>query len=300
MNKKYFLIILITLFLSSCSTTKIATDVMAKTIKKGIPAFMEEDDLALAKTSLESNIKLLEVLYKSNPENKNINVILSEAYFAYAFTFVDIDYLKETNYNKKQIKKKRAIKMYKRGLKYGLNALFLTCCNIEKAIKTNDLELLKRQIAKVKDEELIFWATFNWAMLINLNMSSVETIADLPKLNILLDRLVEMNENYFYSAPLTLKSTMLCATPKMFGGKPNEGIKLMEKALKNSERSFLVSQLMYLEHCIPQVQDKAKFRKLSKEIQNKKIDEPKDLRLINKSVKTKLPYIKNKVNELFL
>jgi hypothetical protein len=300
MNKKHFLTILITLFLSSCSTTKIASDVMAKTIKKGLPAFMEEDDLRLAKTSLESNIKLLEVLHKANPENKNINIILSQAYFAYAFTFVDLDYLKENNYEKKQEKKKRAIKMYKRGLKYGLNALFLTCCNIEKAIKTNNLKLLKRQITKVTDEELIFWPTFNWAMLINLSMSSVETIADLPKLNILLDRMLEIDENYFYSSPLTLKATMMCATPKMFGGKAKQGIKLMKKAMKNSNENFLVTHLMYLEYCVPQVQDKAKFKELSKEIENKDIKEPKDLRLINKSVQNKLPYIKNKVNELFL
>jgi hypothetical protein len=284
--------------LSSCSTTKLTVDLTADAVKQGIGAFYEEDDLELARHGLESNIKLLEVFYKAEPQNKNIRILLSQAYAGYTFIFLETDLLYANNKNDAQKITARINDFYRRGLKYGLSVLEEDAV-FKKAVEKNDIELFASSMSRIDEKEALFWTVFNWSLLLNMNRDSVDTVSDLPKLHLLADRMIYMDKSFMNYAPLALKATLECSMPKMLGGKPDKGVKMMEEALTGSKRSFLAIQFLYATYCTPSVQDKKMFLTLTNEIDKADPGVNNDLKLINKSVQLKMPAIKKSVIKLF-
>ena len=293
----FFLVVLIAS--SACSTTKLAVDITADAVKQGIGAFYEEGDFELARRGLESNIKLLEVFYKAEPKNKDIRVLLSQAYAGYSFIFLETDLLYATNKNEADRITARINDFYRRGLKYGLSILEEEDSSFRKAIEKNDFELFASCMSRMTEKEALFWTVFNWSLLLNMNRDSVDTVSDLPKLHLLADRMIYLDKSFTSYAPLALKATLECSMPKMLGGKPENGIKLMEEALVGSKRSFLAVQFLYAEYCTPAVQDKKTFLALTEEIEKADPGINNDVKLINKAVQLKIPVVKKSVIKLF-
>ncbi|MEI6093626.1 MAG: TRAP transporter TatT component family protein [bacterium] len=286
------------LAVSSCGTTKLAVDITSDAIKEGIPAFYEETDLELARAGLESNIKLLEVLQKSNPKNENLRVLLSQAYGGFAFVFLETDLL----YTKNSVERDKLIKristFYTRGKNYGLSIL-TEDKRFNTSLKNNDMEMMESAAFGITKREALLWTVFNWSLLINMNKSNVDQISDFPKIKILADRMVQLDKSFFYGTPLALKATLECAMPKMLGGKPDLGVKMMEESMKYSDHKFLAIQLLYAQYCTPAVQDRKKFFELMEEINKTDAEALKDTALINTSVKAKSDEIRKSVKTLF-
>ena len=300
MNKIFSFLILAYFIIvaSSCSTTKLAVDITSDALKKGIPAFYEENDLELARHGLESNIKLLEVLQRADTRNENLRILLSQAYGGFAFIFLETDLLYAKNDAERERLTKRISEFYTRGLNYGLSIL-KEDKRFNTALKKNDLEMIESSAHDITKREALLWTVFNWALLINMNKSNVDQISDFPKVKVLADRMVQLDKGFFHGTPLALRATLECAMPKMLGGKPDIGVKMMEESLKESEHKFLITQFLYAQYCTPAVQDKKKFYELSTEIENTDADILKDVTLINTSVKNKIPEVKKKVKDLF-
>jgi len=165
MSKKIFRTFLISMTLvvvSACSTTRLGVDITSSTIKAGIGAFYEEGDFELARHGLESNIKLLEVFYKADPSNKNIRILLSQAYAGYTFIFLETDLLYANNKNDADKITARINDFYNRGLKYGLSVLTDEDTMFKKDVEKNDLELFATSASTLAEQEAFFCAVFNW------------------------------------------------------------------------------------------------------------------------------------------
>lgn len=297
--KPLYVTFLLFIIFYGCSTSKITVNLTGETIKQGIGTFYEESDFELARTGLEANIKLLEVLYKADPSNDDIRVLLSQAYGALGYVFLDTELLNSPNDKEKKIRLSARInEFYTRGLNYGLSILKDDPL-FKKALDNSDLDRLKTESKKIKDKDALFWTSFNWALLVNSNRDSSDKLVDLPKINILLDKMLMLDRSYFNGAPLALKGVIECAMPKMLGGRPEEGAKLMEEALTVSQRKFLIIHLLYAQYCAPAVQDKKLFNSLLDEIQKAPIGEG-DMVLVNTAVKFKTPQTRKNISELFI
>ncbi len=282
-----------------CSTSKLTVNLAGQTVKDGISAFYEESDFELARLGLFSNIKLLEVLHKADPENDDIRVLLSQAYGGLGYIFLDTELLNSPRDKEKSLRLgARITEFYTRGLNYGFSVL-TDDVNFKKAMDKNDLELITREAKKIKNKEALFWTLFNWSLLVNMNRDSVDRVVELPKIKILLERMTSLDKTFLHGAPLALQGVMECSMPKTLGGRPQEGTRLMEEALKISERKFLIIQLLYAQYCAPAIQDKKLFMSLIDEIQ-KAPNGDGDVVLINNAVKLKTPQTKISVSELFI
>lgn len=288
---------------NSCSTTNLAVDLSSDAMMKGAPVFFEETDLELARKGMESNIKLLEVFQRANPSNRNMRVLLAELYGGFAFTFLETDILYTTDKASREGINKRIEDFYSRGLNSGLSVL-RDDKNFDAALNKNDLALLEKHSKKITNKDALFWTIFNWALLLNMNKDSVEHISDLPKIKILAERMIELDKKFFYAAPLVLKGVLECSIPKMLGGNPQNGARLMEEALQIGQRRSLISQYLYAYHCTPAIQDKKLFDSLYKEIVSANIEEikqnAKDTALINSSIKLKMNELVKDIKILFI
>lgn len=297
MKKIVYVFLILMLF--SCSTTKITVDLASNVIEEGIEVFFEEEDLDLARKSLESNLKLLEILNRAESTAQTLST-LSKAYGGFTFIFLEKDLLFEKDTNKKEIIKQRVYNFYTRGKNFGLASLYKENPKIEKSISSNNLEELEKQLLNIYNKEALLWTAFNWGLLINQDKSSVENIASIPKVKLIIDRLIKLDKEYFQATPLALKAALSCITPKMLGGKADEGVKLLEEGLNLTNRNFYVFHQIYIEHCIAQIQDKETFKLLVKEIKDGNLNLNKNFILINKSVKEKIPLIEENIQRLLI
>jgi len=298
--KKISVFALIAITASSCSTRRLATNITGDILDVGISAYYEEKDLDLARKGMEANLKLIEVFLKSSPYNNPLKILLAQAYGGFSFVFVETDALQATSPQLLKQYKERATDFYLRGFNYGLTALSDENKNIKIAYETKNIDLFTKEAARLKNKAAIFWTTFNWALVINLNRTNVDLVSDFAYVKILADRMINLDPNYFYGAPLAIKATLECSMPTMFGGRPKIGVEMFKKALEVSKNKLLVIQMLYAQYGTPSVQDKATFNRLVKEVNSADDNILPEFTLLNKAVKVKMPIIAKQTSELFI
>lgn len=265
-------------------------------------AFYAENDLELARRGLEANLKLLDVFQHTNPNNPILKTMLAQAYGGYGYIFVETDMISSNDKEKIKYHQSRAIDFYTRGKNFGLSVLMEENSSLRKAIQKNDFALLMSSAKSLGKSDLytLFWTCFNWALLINIDKTNVDEIAQLPKLKILLNRLVEIDPTYFYSASLALKATIEAAMPRMLGGKPRLAQEAYEQALKASGRKMLLIQLLYGQYGAPALQDKKLFKDLFAEIEKADLNIDPDIILINSMAKIKAHALEKSLENSFI
>jgi hypothetical protein len=273
----------------ACSTNRLVVNLTSDVIKEGLPTFYAEKDLELARRGLEANLKLLDVFQHTNPDNPVLKTMLAQAYGGYGYIFVETDMISTDDKEKKKYHQDRAIDFYTRGKDFGLSVLMEYNSRFKKAIQQNDLASLMTAAGSFGKSDIypLFWTCFNWALLINIDKTNVDEIAQLPKLKILLDRLVTIDPTYFYSSSLALKATIDAALPRMLGGKPAVAQKLFEQAITDSGGKMLLIQLLYGQYGAPALQDKKLFRELFAVIEKTDLKIAPDIILINSVAKIK-------------
>jgi hypothetical protein len=85
----FSIVALFAVLLSQCSVRTMAIREVTDLVQAGVPAFERDDDLELIKQSIPANIKLLEAMLESDPENLKLLSLLSQMYGSYTFGFVD-------------------------------------------------------------------------------------------------------------------------------------------------------------------------------------------------------------------
>ena len=241
----------------------------ADILSDGSAAFEEESDLELAEHSISANLKVIEGMLKSDPTNETILVLLARSYGGYAFGFIEESYLewKEKDPKKSDHFKHRAEVFYLRGKDYALKALSQSNSAFAEALNS-DFETFEKELEDFGhgDVPALFWTAYNWGNWLNLNLQSPEAIAVAPKVERMMKKVLELDENYFFSGPHLFYGVYYGARPPMLGGDKAKSKTHFELALKHTERKFLMTQVLYAQYYAVQTQDEHLYGKLLKEV----------------------------------
>lgn len=252
MKKKYPLLFFYSsaLILSSCSFKSIALNVTADLFEEGQSAFEEEGDLQLAEQSMGANLKVLEALLKSSPDHEGLLVLLSKSYGGYSFAFIEdaYDELKTENETKAGFHKERASRFYLRARDFSFKVLkedadFKNASQRDFSTFEKSLENFDRD-----DVPALFWTAYNWGNWINLNLHSPAAIADAPRVERLMNRVLALDENYFFAGSHIFYGVYYGGRPSMLGGNPSKARNHFEKALKLTKRKILITQVLYAQY----------------------------------------------------
>ena len=251
-------------------------------------SMFEECDSQLAKTAIPAQLKMLEGLLKSDPENREALVTLSMGFSGYSLLYVEDE------------DPGRASALYLRARTYGLRALG----DKGKALgdpqnwKGNRMYAALEAVTK-KELEALFWTTVAWNAWINLNLDKPSALAQLGIAQACLERVLQLDANYFYGMPDILMGISLSARPQMFGGDVGRAKAFFEKALALTQRKFLLAQYYYARYYAVRTQDKTLFLELIEEISRGKPETLKDVCLINTMAQEKAMHLKAMSEELF-
>jgi len=273
-----FTIVLLMLLMSGCM--RLALHATSPLIPNLTMAFFEECDLELAEQSLPAELKLMEGLLKSAPQNKELLTALCMGFTGYAMLFVEEE------------DPERASILYLRARRYGLKAI-----GIEDA---NHQAILARLNAMGKGQiEPLFWVTMSWNGWINLNLDKPAALGELTASQECLERVMKIDPEYFYGSPYIISGSMLAARPKILGGDAAKAEEFFTKAMAASNGKFFLAQYYYAKYYAVRVQDKELFLNLIEEVERAPLDQLKDACLINSAIKEKMKGLKEMADELF-
>jgi len=280
------LIILLCLPLQGCM--QVALRATPSLFPNVAATIFEECDPELAEASIPPNLKLMEGLLKSDPENRKILTTLSMGFAGYSLLFIEPE------------DPERASAMYLRALEYGTRALGEKGAPLRN--RDGGLEPVRAMLKNMdpNDLEALFWTTLSWNAWINLNLDKPSALAQLSASEACLRRVLELDEHFFYSAPHILMGASLAARPPILGGSPEKARIHFEQALQENHRKFYLAQVYFAKYYAVRVQDKELFARTLAEVVHGNPRELQDVCLINRVMQRRAQELVKQAEDLFL
>jgi len=280
--KKTIWTLVILFFLASGCTTVIVRPFMDPLTL----ALQKQTDLKLIEEGAPSLLLLLDGLIDSDPDNESFLMTGAKAYGGYA------SILNEDG----QVD--RAVNMSIKAKRYGITLLkqLPGLENIDNS-SLDDIEHALGQIGSSKVGHL-FWGAYGWAVWIQYQQGAPAAMADLPIVEQIMLRVVELDETYYYGGAHIFLGTYYGSRPKMFGGKPEASRKHFERALAINKRQYLLTQVAYAESYARTVFDRDLYLKLLAEVIKQPLKND-DLASSNKLAKVMAEKLIVQVDEFF-
>lgn len=300
MKSKFLLILLTSTVFISCSAKKMATNVIGDIGERGMIAIESEQDVEFAKQASLPLIKTLEVLRYGNPSDSTTLNLLSKAYGQYAFAFLEQDLLTYKEGSPEYEKAKLRMDLfYKRGKEYGIAAIISKHSYMKKAFKSH-FKTFEKTLTKMSksDVDILFWTAFNWANWLNLNKDDPTAIVNLPRIEAMAKRVVELDDNFYFGSAHTLIGTIAVSRPQMLGGNPSLSKEEFMKAEKIAP-DYLMSKVLYAQHYARMQNDKNLFVQTLDSIEDLPIGDSPRMRLSNEIAKLRAKLLLNKTKQYF-
>jgi hypothetical protein len=236
--------------LAGCATVvNKASQKLSDDLTAGI---LNQDDIELAKTGIPSWLLLVDGLIDGDPNNPGLLLAGARLYGAYAGGFVEDP--------------ERSARLSQHGFDYAKRA---TCITLTALCKVLDqpFEPFEAEVAKTgaKDIGTIYSLATAWAGRIQTHSSDWASIADIPRVQALLDRTVALDPKYRDGEPYMYLGVMATLRPASLGGKPEEGKADFEKALALSGGKNQMVRVLYAKQYARLVFDRELHDKLLNE-----------------------------------
>ena len=273
--------------LSGCSTRQMAVQATLPLIASQIVSMQEERDQDLAEKAIPASLKMLEGLAKEDPENVWILENLAEGFCGYAFSFLE------------DTEPDRASELYTRGKEYAFRALEIRTGKENWSRLSLDEWTQRLKEVSRSHQPALFWAGQCWGSWLSLNLDTVEAFADIPRIDVLMSRVAELDPEFHYAGPHLFLGAFYGGRSRMLGGNPDKAMDHFEQALKITEEKYLLIPLLYSKTYAVQNQDRKLFESQLKKILETPDDILPEQRLANQVAKRKAAILLGKIDELF-
>jgi predicted anti-sigma-YlaC factor YlaD len=173
-----------------------AINQLGNALAGGGTTFASEDDPELVKAAAPFSLKLMESLLAETPNHKALLSAASSGFTQYAYAFVEqqADELEDKDLTAATEMRLRAKKLYLRARNYGLRALETQHHGFTNALRQNPKAAVIE--AKRADVPLLFWTAVSWGAAVSLSKDDPNLLADLPTVEALIDRALELQEDF--------------------------------------------------------------------------------------------------------
>jgi len=233
-------------------------------------SFMQQRDVVLAEQGTPSFLLILDGLITHSPDNPSLLLAGAKAYSSYNTAFVGS---RDPERNKLLAAKAK---------EYAIRALSLHSKAFDRVKDAQyDAFVTCLPSFREKDVPFLFYAATSWAGWITANSSSWDAIAELPKVQALIERVIELDDAFYYGTPNAFMGVLLTVRTPAMGGKPEEAREYFEKAVELGHGQFLPTYVMYAKSYAMLVYDEELFTSLLNKVLESPVDPEPDLILIN-------------------
>lgn len=249
-----------------CSAKKMTTRVMGQVATKGMVAVESEQDIEFARESTPSLIKTLEVLHYGDEKDRRTLTLLAKAYGTFTFGFIEEKLIALPEGSKGRAEElERADLFYSRGKDYGIAAL-MNDGGMRRSFKA-PFPQFKRAVDRLgkKYAPALFWTAFNWANWMNLNRDDPEAVVGLPRVQAMIERVIELDPEFYYGSAHALRGVLAVSRPKMLGGDPELAKRELSEAMRIAP-GYLMTKVLYAQYYARQTNDAPLFRNTLNEV----------------------------------
>lgn len=240
-----------------------------ETIRRGVPAYLI----------------LVSSMIKGDPDNPDLLESGARLYAAYASGFSDSDYSKQV--------------LSKRAFRYASHAMCIRDSQFCDLSGVSYFEFEKRlaSLDKAQAKSLLIF-TSSWAGVIQANSSDWNAIAELPKVEAGIRRVIELDETVSNGDAHVYMAVMESLLPPALGGKPELAKEHFDRAIELSGGKNLMAKVLYAEKYARMMFDRELHDRLLKQVIEA---EPKDdeQQLINTMAKQQARILLDDADDYF-
>ena len=280
------MVVIFALFLTGCSMKVLTVRSMDPIMDDMRTAVNRNTDVDLLRDAMPASIVQLDGFIVAAPDDKLI-LRGAEAYFGYANAFVE-----DTD-------KKRAGLLYLKARDYGLRVL-KGYSQFSKTLDGPEPAFKKMLYGfGAGDVPALFWTANSWLAWIGLNPDDPQALMDLPKVIDMLDRVIEIDETYYYGSTHAALGAYYASLPKMLGDNTLKAKQHFDKAFEISGGKMLLMYYLYAKFYAYQVQDRDLFVKTLEKIIQTPSDKYPDMAFANELAKRKAKVLLDNVDMYF-
>jgi tetratricopeptide (TPR) repeat protein len=278
---KIFLALAVLMYSSGCTSLIVNPLLDPLTL-----SLQKQTDLQLLQDGVPSLLLLLDGLIASDPDNERLLMTAAKAYGAYATVL----------YEEGQVE--RAVTVSSKAKEYGIN-LLKQLPGLQN-INNNTLGEIDQSLGKISPGRVgsLFWGTYGWAIWIQYQEGAPAAMADLPIVEQIMLRVVELDESYYYGGAHIFLGAYYGSRPQIFGGNPEASRQHFERALALNDRLFLLTHVAYAETYARTMFDRELYLELLTEV----IEQPladSDMASSNKVAKVKAEKLIVQIDDFF-
>ena len=252
--KKIVTMLLMAICVSGCaSIVGKATDTFAQNLGNAV---LNSEDPATVRDGLPAYLLLLDGLIAGQKpgDKSNAGVLLAAGQLngAYAGNFTQGDAV-------------RAQRLSKKSLDYVRAAVCLSDVDLCQALD-KDIDAFIGVVNKDANTALLYALASSWAGFLQSNSEDWGAIADLPKVEALLMRVVALDANHERGLPYVYLGVINSLRPEALGGKPETGRAYFEKAIAISDGKNLYAKTLMAQYYARLVFDQELHDRLLNEV----------------------------------
>lgn len=236
---------------TGCASTiaKMSVDGMKPIMVDMRTATNQNADVELVRNAMPAMLIQMDGFIRVSPENRYLLVSAAEANLGYAFLFVE------------DKDRRRARELYAKAREYALRNL-KTNETFRQALEQDDLQVYTEALKTIhkRDIAALYMATNSWLQWINLSHAeNSDVLKDLPRVEAMMDRLLELDDTFYYGGVHALMGVYAISRPDMFGGRSDEAQAQFQEAFEISESKFLLWHFLYAKYYAVQTKDRDLF-----------------------------------------
>ncbi len=271
----------------ACATSKTMTVAATASLLEDIAkSAYRQSDLRLIREGMPSYLMLIDGMVEAVPDNKRLLISAAQAYASFASAFIQD---KDQEY---------ARVLYARAKGYGLRALKQIGIK-DPVLKPFDGFEADLDTLSKKDVPAIFWAASCWGNWISLSQGSIEALAELPRVQLLMKKVLELDEGFYYGGAHIFMGILNGSKPKMAGGNLDLAREHFLKAIDLGHGEFLMTYIYYADYYAKKAFDKDLYVSTLEAVLKTPADIMPDLTLLNTVAHIKAKSMLNEADDYF-
>jgi len=249
-------------------------------------SMQKQTDLELLEEGSPSLLLLLDGLIAGDQDNVHLLMAATKAYGAYTTILYE------------EGKTERAVNMSIKARDYGIR-LINQLPGLEN-LNGQTLAEIDASLDRISLPQVgyLFWGAYGWALWIQHQEGSADAMADLPIVEKIMLRVVDLNESYYYGGAHIFLGSFYGSRPQIYGGKPEESRKHFERALEINNRQFLLTHVAYAQTYARMAFDRELYLELLTEVLEQPLKES-EMASSNKLAKVMAEKLITQVDEFF-